>query len=296
MKNLIYILTIVAALSSCSMEMEEEISWNLEKHPDMLVVHGVITNEYKEQSIYLSLTNSYLDNKEPKAVTSADVVVEGGSKPIRFIERADTPGVYFSEEPFACEPQKTYTLNINLAQTINGQNKYTAISRMPEGFDIDSMMCELYEMPEFESQGETDSDSTIIGIYYFGNEPMQAENYYFTRIFVNNKLTYNSPKEYSYFSITSENANYTHMNGIIYNAKNADTVLFRLYTIDRKYFNYLDALQKMDGSGDAYSLTGPPANAVGNISDGKGLGYFLAAYVSEQTAYIKDKRKSKHAK
>jgi hypothetical protein len=106
--------------------------------------------------------------------------------------------------------QKTYKLTITLAQSINGQNTYTALSRMPQGLDIDSMNCELFDMPEFENgEDEDDKDSTIIGNYYFGHEPKQAENFYFTRVFANDKLIDNSPTEYEYFSIDAENANYT---------------------------------------------------------------------------------------
>ncbi|HEX2936682.1 MAG TPA: DUF4249 domain-containing protein [Bacteroidales bacterium] len=295
MKNLLYILVIAVTLTSCSMEAEEEISWNIEKHPDMLVVHSVITNEYKEQAVFLSLTNSYFDNAAPRSVSNATVVIEGGAKPVHFSERSDTPGLYYSEEPFACEPQRTYKLSITLAQAINGQNTYTALSRMPQGVNIDSMNCELYEMPEFTEEGDDDKDkdTTIIGIYYFGQEPQQAENFYFTRIFVNDKLTDNNPTEYDYFSITAENANYTHMKGYIHNAGANDNVKLRLYAVEKKYYNYLEALHKMEETGNAYSMSGPPANAIGNISEGQGLGYFLAAYVSEKTGQIVDKRKRK---
>lgn len=293
MKKLLYILAIAVAFTSCSMDAEEEISWNIEKYPDMLVVHSVISNEYKEQAVYLSLSNSYFDNTAPKSVSNATVVVEGGAKPIRFNERADAPGVYYSEEPFACEPQRTYKLTITLAQAINGLNTYTALSRMPQGLDIDSMKCELYKMPEFENEGDNDKDTTIIGIYYFGHEPQQAENFYFTRVFVNDKLITNNPTEYEYFSINAENANYTHMNGYIQNAGINDNLKFRLYAVEKKYYDYLEALHKMEETGNAYSMSGPPANAIGNISEGQGLGYFLAAYVSEKTGQIVDKRKSK---
>lgn len=291
MKNLLYILAITLALTSCSMEAEEEISWNIEKYPDQLVVHSVISNEYKEQAVYLSLSNSYFDKTAPRGVSNATVIVEGGAKPIRFNERADTPGMYYSEEPFACEPQRTYKLTITLAQAINGQNTYTALSRMPQGLDIDSMKCELYEMPEFKEEGDNNKDTTIIGIYYFGHEPQQAENFYFTRIFVNDKLIANNPTGYDYFSITSENANYTHMNGHVYNAGANDNLKFRLYAVEKKYYDYLEAIHKMEETGDAYSMSGPPANAIGNINEGQGLGYFLAAYVSEKTGQIVDKRK-----
>jgi hypothetical protein len=47
----------------------------------------------------------------------------------------------------------------------------------------------------------------------------------------------------------------------------------------------------MEETGNAYSMSGPPANAIGNISDGKGLGILPCCICIGKDQQIIDKRK-----
>ena len=158
---------------------------------------------------------------------------------------------------------------------------------------MDSMICEIYSLPESSIDNEDknkEKDTTILAVYYFGKEPAEAENFYFAMVFRNNKILYTNPKEYTYFSSASQNESYTHLIGFGKNVAASDTISFRLFTIGRDFYHYLEAVQNMDFSGNAYSMSGPPANSVGNVEGGKALGYFLAAYVSEKKVLAVDKR------
>jgi hypothetical protein len=293
MKNLIYILALTIIMVSCNMQPEEKITWELKEHPEMLIVESIITNEMKQQVIHLTKSNPYFDSNVPGSVSGATVEVNDGSKAVSFIESKDSAGWYFSEQAFAGEPRITYQLRVKLPSAINGLTNYVAQSEFPEGLAIDSITCGVYRMPKFTETGqdsETEKDTTILGIYYFGKEPNKEINYYFTKVFRNGKLLLSNPKEFSYYQIAKDNASFTHATAYLKNVANGDTILFRLYTIDKEYYNYLDALHNIDFAGNSYSLSGPPANAVGNIEGGKALGYFLTAYVSEKEGIVVDKR------
>jgi hypothetical protein len=275
------------------MQPEEKITWELQQHPDMLVVESIITNELKQQAVHLMLSNTYFDGSAPKNVSGATIVVTDGVHPFRFLESNETPGWYFSEQSYAAESLKTYSLSIQLQHSINGLMEYTAQSQLPQGLEMDSMICEIYKTPKIiadEADDNKEKDTTILGIYYFGKEPQTAENFYFAKVFRNKKLLYTNPKEYTYFNTASQNASYTHLMGFQKNVAGNDTIRCRLFTIGKDYYHYLEAIQNSDFSGNAYSMSGPPANAVGNISDGKALGYFLAAYVSDKETKAVDKR------
>ena len=273
--------------SACNMESEEEISWKLEPHQDMLVVESLVTSELKQQSVHLTLTNSYFDSSAIKPVTGAIVQIKEGINIYTFTE--DTPGWYFSDEEFAGTPLKTYQLSVNLQTRINGLKDYSAISTMPEGIDIDSTNCEIYKMPEF-SGFNNNEDTTLLAIFYFGNEPKNSGNFYMNKVYKNNIPLQSTPKEYLIYSDEYANGEYSYL--CIYNKNIApgDTIRFRVYSIEKSFYKFIEGIKNIDLTGDSYSMSGPPANAVGNISDGKGLGFFAASYVSEKTSYAIDKR------
>lgn len=291
MKNLLYIVCMVCALNSCN--MDEKITWEVQQHPEMLVVESIITNEVKQQAIHITLSNPYFDSNTPKSVTGANVVVNDGDNSFQFAESKEMPGWYFSEQVFAGVPLRTYHLSIQLASGVNGLTEYTAQSEFPKGLTMDSIKCEIYKMPDMnngETKNNEEKDTTILDIYYFGKEPENAENFYFAKEYRNGKLLYTNPKEYTYYSVASQNESYTHLVGVYKNIASNDTITYQLYTIGRDYYKYLEAIQNMDSSGDAYSMSGPPANAIGNVEGGKALGYFLTAFVSEKKALAVDKR------
>lgn len=291
MKNLFYIFLLAVISAACANELEEEITWKLDKYPDQLVVEGSITNEFKHQSIHLTLTNSYFDVSAPRPVTDAVVTVSDGSNEYTFSEIAND-GYYFSDVPFSGRPLREYTLNIKLTTSVNGNTDYQAVSTMPEGINIDSITCEIYEMPEFDFGGEEDTeekDTTILGIYYFGKEPDNPNNYYLGRIYINGVPSQNTAKESLLFNDDYQNGGFADYVFFAENVQAQDTVNFKIYSIEEDYYHFIMDVSQMDQAGNAYNMSGPPANAIGNVKNA--LGYFMATYVSEKSGIAVDLRK-----
>lgn len=274
-------------LFSC-FKPEEEITWKVGEHTDMLVVESIITNEFKHQSIKLSLSNTYFDTTHPRNLSGAIVSIEDGTEIFNFLEAGDTPGLYTSENPFAAEELKTYKLNITLSQPVNGLSEYNAVCQMPEGFKMDSIKSEIYALPELDFDTTEDDDTAVLVIYYFGVEPVKSENFYFTKTYINDKLIDDTPKEYNFYSTSYENTGYVFIDSYFKNTFQNDTVTFQLFTINRNYYKYLEGVSIIDDSGNAMSMSGPPANAVGNVNNA--LGYFLTAFVSEDISLAIDMR------
>ena len=108
-----YILFILLLLvSSC----EKEINWKIkEDKQDLLVVDGILTNEFKPQNIKLS--HSYQELNSPvRPFTGANVYISDSTTTYQFTESTDEPGNYFSL-PFRAFTGKTYQLTIETGST-----------------------------------------------------------------------------------------------------------------------------------------------------------------------------------
>jgi hypothetical protein len=292
MKKILYALIVAGLMFTSCAEYEKEISWELDDYPDMLVVEGTITNEFKQQVVLLTKTADYFDTLAPSSVSEAAVIVREGNNTYSFTESLTHKGLYLSDIEFSGEPLKTYELEIILSNPLNGQTDFTAVSTMPEGINLDTILCEIYEMPDlgFEPEEGEEIDSTLLGIAFFGKEPDSPDNYYLARIFRNGKCWQSNAKELLLYNDDYNNGNYH--DSFIYNKNVAanDTIKFEIRSVERGYYDFIIGLQQIDQSGDAYSMSGPPANAVGNIVNGKALGYFTASYISDASGIALDMR------
>lgn len=109
----VLILTVLL-LGSC----EKETALNTQySASDKIVIEGLITNEFKTQQIRLSRPFSK-PNSLPETVSGADILVSSNVNVYRFREDPARPGFYLSEDEFAGEAGKSYSLLINTNNTI----------------------------------------------------------------------------------------------------------------------------------------------------------------------------------
>lgn len=104
---IIFLITISAAISSC----EKRINWDLDSSKEQfIIVDGLITNEFTNHKINLSLSVQEL-NDTAEIVSDALVTISDGENTFNFIQ--DTvSGSYLSEIRFTAVINKTYFLNI----------------------------------------------------------------------------------------------------------------------------------------------------------------------------------------
>ncbi len=294
MKTILYIfLAAVLALTGCAGD-EKEITWELDDYPDMLVVEGLITNEFRQQTVLLTKTSTYFDTLAPKTISGAEVLVREGNNIHYFTESSTHKGLYLSDLPFSGESLKTYELEVTLQEPLNGAMDFTAISKMPEGLNLDTIVCEIYEMPDLGfAEDEEDKDTTILSIAFFGKEPDDPNNYYTARIFQNKTCWNANVKEVFLYNDDNNNgSNLDYFVGIE-NVEANDTIMMEIRSVEKNYYDFVNGIKLIDESGDAYSMSGPPANAIGNISGGKALGFFCATYISRASSIAVDMRGKK---
>jgi hypothetical protein len=255
-------------LNACT----ERIDVKLDDTYTRLVVDGQLSNDsLNSKSIMLSRSSSYFYNQPPPPVTSANVVVkddEGNS----ILLSEEQPGVYFLPDGFNSEVGKNYTLEIDLAEEIDGRTKYTAYTSTPSIGD--SMYIGLEYEPDWGEKGYY-----IVTCYYW--DPPGA-NWYMFDIYKNGILLTDTITEKQVVDDRFYDGGFTNGIGVGYldqsrkdeELRPGDVITFRASSVTEGYAYFVWGVQE-EVSFSTPLFSGPPANVPGNLSDGA-IGYFTS--------------------
>jgi hypothetical protein len=271
-KLLIYLLFILI-LSSC----EEQTDWNLQKaNNDFIVVDGIITNEFKVQTLILTRPVTAI-NKSPQPVSGAIVLVSSELLTHTFIEDPLAPGTYHSEIPFIGLRNKTYSLLITL-----GTDVYSSKAELPAPV-------EKFNLPEYQKD-ESDNKYyfTKVPVPYFPVLPAMFEVQldwslapgYGT---VNPELC--KAKLYYYTLPTIDVSEVFAPNIEKVGFPSGTSITVRRYSLTDEHATFLRALLLETTWSGGYFNTAL-ANLPTNLSTGA-IGFFGACGVSEQTETVK---------
>lgn len=269
-------LLLTVAFAAC----EDPIAWDVNNDQIKLVVEGRVTNEFRRHEILLSTTADYFNANPPQSVENATVVVNDGETIFSYSE--SEPGIYLSDVAFAGVVGKNYTLSIELPSPLGEASLFMASSTMLPPMNVDS----LYHIKEAVSENEelivdgVEIDSVfIIGIY--AQEVEEVENAYLFEVFVDEELETNTIFDLGTFSDDFIEDLYLE-DFLVYEMDNSapgDSISLVMYSVEREYITFINDLITESEGGEPLGLSGPPANVVGNLSNG-GLGYFYAASVN----------------
>ena len=107
-------------------DCEHKYDFYLEKPKDTtIVIEGMITNENKRQTIYISIVSSYQNSTRMPISGAAVAVTASNDSSYYYIEDTLNLGTYVSEYPFVGVAGNIYYLNVK----VNGTT-YTAESNM----------------------------------------------------------------------------------------------------------------------------------------------------------------------
>lgn len=273
-------------LSSCG-NTTEEIDWETENIPSKLVVEGNVTNQIGNHPITLTYSDPYFANQPPRPVKNASVLVMVENTRFSYAERADMPGVYESTEQFSGKPGAFHTLNIELNEAIDGEKSYSAQSKMPMTFIIDTIEAQIFTNP----MGESEEDKQGVLMLVTGKEEAHVKNYYYTKFYRNSKCLDDTVTNLTIFSdsdLDADGKEYLLLStSFLYNT--GDTLGLELCSISEHYHRYITACKKISIPADPFGFSSPPADAQGNVNNGKALGYFYATMVSKgKTVVLSD--------
>ncbi len=274
-KLYIYLVLATVILSACS-DPEQKIDWNTGSIPPKLIVEGGISNNLSSHPITLKKTSDYFKDQELTNVSRAVVSVSYNQTTLVYIEDENKPGRYYAQTPFAGERGTEYKLNIKLAESVDDETVYTSSAEIIEGMRIDSMRAELYDNPYKEFADDEDSLSLVLTVY--GLEPANINNYYLLKLYKNGHAVSDTVTD---ATIITDNA--TQINGKDYAVFvfeeqfiDGDEVELKMHSISKHYYEFLRGVHQISQEPSPFGFSGPPANALGNINNGKALGYFCA--------------------
>jgi hypothetical protein len=272
--------------SSCT----EEIDVNVDSGETRLSVEATLTSDLKKHFVKLKESSDVFYDQEAVAVENASISVSDGSTNYQFIETK--PGYYESENEFAGEPGKTYSLSItNVDVNKDGElEEYLASSTMKQPYAVDSIR--LHYDPEYESEGRGDDDEEgefwLVSLYM--KDDIKTEDFYAFACRRNDILVHDTITEVLVQKDTYFNGETT--KGVDVGEfdqakpdeilRNNDKVTLETYAIDEAYYDFVFQLQEMDEEQSMFS--GPPGNISTNISNGA-IGFF-AVYSITRTSII----------
>lgn len=237
-----------------------------------LVVDGQLSSDSLEnQKIILTESSSYFYNQPPPPVTNADVTVNGddGSSILLAEEEA---GVYSLPPGFQSTIGVTYSLDISLANEIDGRTNYTASTSTPSIGD--TVYIGLQHQPDWGENGYY-----VVQCYYW--DPL-GPNWYMFDIYKNDTLLTDTISEKQIVDDVFYDGGFTNGIGVGYLDQSrkdeilrpGDVITFRASSITEGYANFVWEVQD-EVSFNTPLFSGPPANVVGNLSDGA-IGYFTS--------------------
>lgn len=141
----------------------EEFTPEIPPSDSILVVEALITNELKNQEIYLSRSS---DGVEAPEIESGAVVRVLDSSNSSFVFEEADPGKYVSVVPFAATSGQSYTLTISLA---SGRSYSSTSVEIPQTSQIDRV---------FAEQTTTDTGTDGVSIKVDSFDPSRNSNFY----------------------------------------------------------------------------------------------------------------------
>jgi hypothetical protein len=264
-KHIIILVGVVLIGFGCT----ERIDIDLDETYSRLVVDGEITDEAKAHKVKLSMTGSFLGGEPDIAVSGATITIENSRETITLSEVEGMPGTYLTDPDVAGIPGETYTLRINLKEEINGIMEYTASSELFAAGPLDSVAVRWIDRWE------------VFEVMCYALDP-PTEDFYMFDIYRNNIHLTDTISEKFVVDDRLYNGQYTNGIGVGYldpenpdeDLQPGDTITLRLARITKEHTYYIWEVQEETGYQNPL-FGGPPANVVGNISDGA-IGYFAA--------------------
>jgi hypothetical protein len=272
-KTFIAGLLIIAGLftfNSCT----EKIDIDLGTTYTRFVVDGVITTDTMAHCVKLTKSIDYYSQTDVPAVSNATVTINDGFETVMLEESDSVAGLYLTPDDYFGVPERTYRLNIELEEAINGQTSFSASSKLNPVAPIDSIKVVYKE--EWEAWE----------LQLFATDPI-AVNFYMFDVYKNGKLLTDTIDEVGISDDKYFNGNFTYGAAVYYFIKEnpdeelfpGDSIKLRMAGITSEYYTFVVDVMNETFEFRNPLFSGPPANISTNISNG-GMGFFTAYAVS----------------
>ncbi|MGD9977979.1 MAG: DUF4249 domain-containing protein [Bacteroidales bacterium] len=267
-------------LASCT----ERINIDLDSSDAKIVVYGAITTDTLAHRIVVTQSADYYSNKPAQTISGAALTITDGENTFPLSESEREPGAYYTQPNVFAIPGRTYTLNAS-GVAINGSGDFktlTAKSTIPAlPDDYQSRFLDSINIA-YDDEWE----GWVVNAW--ANEPADQENYYMTKVYINNVLYSDSLNNLMIADDELFNGNSTN-GAALYFIEDEDTirpgykVTLELCVINEDYYKFIYEAQT--SSQPQIPLFSPPsANARTNLDNGA-IGFF-SAYAILRASYV----------
>lgn len=277
-------LFVVPFMISCE-EIEQPIDWKTENIPQKVVVEGSVVGDTIQQKVMLSLSGDYFANQPSTKISKATVWVDDGEDSCNFIESDTIPGTYFSEIAFTGRQNTTYTLHVDLPEPVSNTTQITAVSAMPPKLSIDTMIAVLYENPFMINE----EDSLFLIVVLKETTLPDITYYLMVKLYRNGEPVFETISDT--YLIDDEHAvkdedRVTYLAFEEEDFVEGDTVGIEIYSITESFYRFVEGVHYISEPPDPFGFSGVRADAIGNINNGKELGFFYTAFISRSSAVV----------
>ncbi len=268
MRNLLVIFVIFGLfLTGCEEYLDERFVGDSARD---LVVEGGITTDTMAHKISLSWSGDFFDKGPKEMVTDADVSISDGQNSVILGETE--PGIYSTSAGYHGIIGNTYTLSIRLPDG-SSYSSSEKINPLPE---IDSIRFEKTSGFDAES-GELTEGYNLL---YYGPEPEGIGDHYLWSVLMDGVLYTDTLYENVFTSDEFVDGNYIKDLELFFIPddrlpEKPVTITLEMFSISKEYYDYITGIM-LETVWKGSPWDGPPANAVGNISNGA-LGFFTAS-------------------
>ncbi|WP_080903892.1 DUF4249 domain-containing protein [Parabacteroides sp. Marseille-P3160] len=284
--TLIYIL-----LTGCTADIDIKTN---DSEP-VIVIYGLLTNEYKKQSVRLTRSSPYFSQEKNEAVSGAVVRITSSlNEEFNLMESQSEKGTYETTDSLSAKAGITYRLNIQVDFDGDGiVDTYEAETVMQPAISLDSI-----RIKPLRIMGESYYALNL----YATDSP--DEDYYICNYFVNDTLKTDRISRYRMLGDEIVNGEYINGLTIEYfldrkeakkheNEDNFDDLIFvspgdhitiEMNKVEKSYYLFIIDCQ-MEMKGENPFFGGPASNIRTNISKG-GTGFFSAYTINRIEASV----------
>lgn len=297
MKKILSILLVSMVLFSC----EDVIDLEVRDGVNQLVVDAWLTDEDREQSVKLTISQPYFEDSAPKAALGAEVIVYNQDSTAHVFTDPNNDGVY----TYKPKPGKFLKENERVALAVKYENEqYYSLSQLKRVPKIDSVGYEVFSFPITPPDGGP-KDGFLAQFY--ANDPVGEGDTYLMRSYKNDTLRFKpSDITLAYDAGFSPGSKSDGLMFILPIRQSLNQTLFlekdklkvELFSIPTEAYFYLLQLRQESSNGGIFAtpLSNIPTNIINlnSKSTKKALGAFFVSKVSTfETVINKNKARPK---
>lgn len=260
----------------------------------VIVIYGCLTDVNNFQSVRITRSSPFFDDKENESVSDAHVRIQTSEGDVYEL-LYEGAGHYAATTRFAARPGVTYSLTVDVDFNKDGV--------------IETYEAETTIRPVVPIDSANITPQDIMGYRHFSlnvylQEPAETENYYLFKFYINDSISNDKISEF----IISEDRMYngTYLDGVnityfedatdekvveknkddddVYMAVPGDRIRLFVFNIEKGYFHFIrECITEQGGENPLFG--GPPSNISTNLSNGA-VGYFTGYCMQEKLAIV----------